>query len=693
MATEVNKILLDIEVDAKGVITNLDQVQSKLKNLGVDMEKTGKQFSNYGKGLKDGADAAGIAGAAAAELGRTISDLPFGIQAITNNVSQLGSMFSLLVVRTGSFSKALKALLNVFKGPAGLLIIFQIAVAAVEFFSQRQRKASKDVLDFNTSVEAQIDALDEVARAFDDLNVSEEKRLDLLERSKTLGNDVLEAYKQEMLTRAEIVRLAELERDAAKAKEQLEKNNTKRTEERKVLEEELLKIGKDEESLERRRDNLRRQGISEDQIARETANQARDIADERRVIEGDIAKIKEQQRLEEEGIYKALQDAQKLRKLAEQRLSAEEELTQEKFNLQSKILQLEKKSLDESGVQVVEKQRENQKKIYDLALARLEDEKRKELQNITDPKTISLIREKYKLLSESAALDFKAAIEGIKFERVPIQVQPVIIGKDLIDGPELTEAQKIAKDALKKVGKAGVEGFQESVESQGERNFFLDTFGVSEENLRAGIDAAQTALSTLSDVFSAQAEREIAIETNRTNKLNDQLKQRLANEQLTAEERDKINQQIAKNEAELVEKENAINKKRFEQEKAVRIAMGIVDTFSAAIGVLADTKGGTFARIAGMIAVIGAGLAQVAIIAKQQFTAKAMPSPNLSAQGVGAAAGGAEPQFNVIGATGQNQLAAAISGVQQQPVRAYVVSNEVTTAQSLDRNIVAEASL
>jgi hypothetical protein len=203
MATEVNKILLDIEIDSKGVIINLDQVQAKLKGVGVDLAKTGKQFQDFSKGAKDGASSAGIAGAAAAELGRTISDLPFGINAITNNISQLGSMFSLLVVKTGSFSKALGALGKVMKGPAGLLILFQIAVAALEFFSKRQQKATKDVLDFNNSVESQIDALDEVSRAFDDLNVSEEKRIDLLEKSKILGDKVLEAYKQEALTRGD----------------------------------------------------------------------------------------------------------------------------------------------------------------------------------------------------------------------------------------------------------------------------------------------------------------------------------------------------------------------------------------------------------------------------------------------------------------------------------------------------------
>jgi hypothetical protein len=51
------------------------------------------------------------------------------------------------------------------------------------------------------------------------------------------------------------------------------------------------------------------------------------------------------------------------------------------------------------------------------------------------------------------------------------------------------------------------------------------------------------------------------------------------------------------------------------------------------------------------------------------------------------------PIFNVVGATSQNQLAETISEAQSKPVRAYVVSNEVTTAQGLERNILEGASI
>jgi len=51
------------------------------------------------------------------------------------------------------------------------------------------------------------------------------------------------------------------------------------------------------------------------------------------------------------------------------------------------------------------------------------------------------------------------------------------------------------------------------------------------------------------------------------------------------------------------------------------------------------------------------------------------------------------PAFNVVGASPENQLASAIGQKESQPVKAYVVSNDVTNAQALDRNIVESASL
>tara|TARA_R110000803_G_scaffold14328_4_gene39784 strand:- start:1585 stop:3735 length:2151 start_codon:yes stop_codon:yes gene_type:complete len=51
------------------------------------------------------------------------------------------------------------------------------------------------------------------------------------------------------------------------------------------------------------------------------------------------------------------------------------------------------------------------------------------------------------------------------------------------------------------------------------------------------------------------------------------------------------------------------------------------------------------------------------------------------------------PEFNTVGASDTNQLASAIGQQEQQPIKAFVVSNDVTTAQGLERNIVSGATL
>lgn len=53
----------------------------------------------------------------------------------------------------------------------------------------------------------------------------------------------------------------------------------------------------------------------------------------------------------------------------------------------------------------------------------------------------------------------------------------------------------------------------------------------------------------------------------------------------------------------------------------------------------------------------------------------------------------AVPSFNVVGASPENQLAEVIGQQESQPVKAYVVSNEITNAQALERNIIDGATL
>ena len=93
--------------------------------------------------------------------------------------------------------------------------------------------------------------------------------------------------------------------------------------------------------------------------------------------------------------------------------------------------------------------------------------------------------------------------------------------------------------------------------------------------------------------------------------------------------------------------------------------------------------------------VIQAALAG-AVAAKNIAAIKSVDSSGKGSASVPTTTGGAAsqpPSFNVVGATETSQLAEAVGGQAQQPVQAYVVANDVTTAQSLENNIVEGATL
>lgn len=129
--------------------------------------------------------------------------------------------------------------------------------------------------------------------------------------------------------------------------------------------------------------------------------------------------------------------------------------------------------------------------------------------------------------------------------------------------------------------------------------------------------------------------------------------------------------------------------------KAIAIVQALQDTYAGANKALA--QGGIFGFV-GAAAVIAAGIANV-----KQIAGTKTPNPPAGLQtstGGGSTpaisaptTGSAFPQFNTVGASGTDQLADVIAEQAGQPTRAYVVSNDISTAQELDRNIIEGASI
>jgi chromosome segregation ATPase len=101
-------------------------------------------------------------------------------------------------------------------------------------------------------------------------------------------------------------------------------------------------------------------------------------------------------------------------------------------------------------------------------------------------------------------------------------------------------------------------------------------------------------------------------------------------------------------------------------------AVGIISAISSAVG---KSK-----RVAGSIGA-GGGISVDTTAAAGATSASSISAPSIV------------PQFNTVGASGTNQLASILGGQQEQPIRAFVVSGDVSTAQEMDRNIISSASL
>lgn len=129
--------------------------------------------------------------------------------------------------------------------------------------------------------------------------------------------------------------------------------------------------------------------------------------------------------------------------------------------------------------------------------------------------------------------------------------------------------------------------------------------------------------------------------------------------------------------------------------KAFAIAQALTNTYLGVTEVLDNETTlpepfGTIQKVSSIAGVLATGFAAVKSIKSVKPNGGGGGTPSLPSGGGSAPT---PPAFNIVGASGETQLADAIGSQTQRPARAYVVSNDVTTAQELDRNIIEGASI
>ena len=126
--------------------------------------------------------------------------------------------------------------------------------------------------------------------------------------------------------------------------------------------------------------------------------------------------------------------------------------------------------------------------------------------------------------------------------------------------------------------------------------------------------------------------------------------------------------------------------------KAAGIAQALINSYLGFTQVLAAPS--TFPEPFGSIqkGISAAGILASGLQTVKQITSVSTPGGGSPSVG-GPRGASSPPSFNIVGSAPQTQLAQAIGERETTPVKAYVVSSEVSGQQELDRNITTSASL
>lgn len=719
---EIRDIVFNVKLNTADGKVKVEGLTKSFVKVETAARKMRDALEDVNESAKGTGVSTGLANTAVLEFGRTISDAPYGIQGMGNNLTQLTTILGQMSNDVKEGETVIGNLIKAFVGPLGVVVAVQIAIAAFETFKKNQREATNAIKEFNAEAILQGRTLKELRQNFLDSEAPTERRLMLLKSLASGEENLRKIIESKNLTEEEQVALAdeyirkvilleEKEKELLQAKKDIEDVNKGIN----ISEEQIIKNNEAIANIIELQD---RKGYNRD------LNQTRiNLEKENEIIEESLVLLAKLG----SGLAYVANERETILQQATERtnyifLTPEEADEQEKvFNSNLKVydsfIQKAKELRAKNEIEVLESQRAyeieslEQGENYNKARQAINDYydeliKQKEEENAK--KSIELQREVAQKKRES---DLKVFLDRSSHNVRMADLEAKLADKRLkevlkTEKEQLDSDIRIAESRIKVLRILAVtsEDAQRKLDEaliilddlRKRRSSILDDEKMKVEDY---LDHFMTLSDAASELLSARADREIAIETNKTNKINDQLKERLSNEQLSAEERDKINQQIARNEAKLVEQENKINEKRFKQQKALQLAQAVVEVYRnawLAFGsqlVIGDPTSPARAKVAQAVT-LAAGLANVATIASQKFVGRAAPRPSLVSQGTGGISSGTQaPSFNVIGSSVQNQLASAIAGTRNEPIKAYVVESEITTAQEMARKAIVSATI
>ena len=178
-------------------IAEQKKIQSTLDVTSTKYKQTTLRIAGLNAKMNQSSSATGLASSSALEFGRVISDAPYGIRGVANNVSQLASQLSYAAIAidatTGKaigFTGAMKNMWKAMLGPLGILLAIQTVIAALDYFAGSTKKAEEGIKDLTdsgvTELTTKLYVLD---RALKDSNVSLENKAKLVkDANEELGD-------------------------------------------------------------------------------------------------------------------------------------------------------------------------------------------------------------------------------------------------------------------------------------------------------------------------------------------------------------------------------------------------------------------------------------------------------------------------------------------------------------------------
>ena len=761
---DLDEVLGDMNGEMSKTTSGIGRQMASLKKQRSQVQINSKEYQNLTKSMRFyqsqmdmSTGATGSASSAAMELGRVLSDAPYGIRGVANNISQFASQMAFAAKSTGSLKLAIMDLGKAMAGPLGILLIIQGVIAAFEKMSMAKQKAKEDSEDLNKALKEEINTLEGYESIINLSSSSLEERnnaiIAAIASSKTLSDEILNSQGSLFAQEQALKAVLEEKRKQLDINEKLSKVNSIN----KLLKEEENSIEKVQAALvnlKKDRKDALKAGMDAKSI-----NTAYNIEKER--LDGIITSLKERNKLlreaaglieaprkviegTEEYFDKAIAAAKKFRKqmlndpkayadqtkVIEGLIKEREALTGTKGKGGSKLSIFE--TPEELELKVKSTLDARQKLAQKTEMINLKTEEKSILAETQNEEDKTFIKEKYALrrleitekyekkamlLKKQNAIKSAQETHAEYSKKVDKDLAKFISGinkegKALTDAEqkEITRAENAAFDKKKVSGDRLTVAVNQIEDEYGKLFPFWQKMAAARRNavgtdkevdtekeftLQEGLQQYMKVQSAMTDFMSGEFDRQLTIEQNKTNALNNELNQRLLNENLSKDERERIQLQIARNDEKLRKKQEAIEKKRFKLNKAANIANATINTFLAASQVLSADEIPVPARPFVMAATIASGLLQVAKIARQKFQSSAGSGGAIGAAAGGAGSGGEgrEFNFNLAGSTQSNQLTQSIAGQLSQPIQAYVVSSEMTSQQQLDLSISNTATI